>query len=37
MNNPIFIGGLERSGKTYMRMMLSAHPCGPRNTTATAI
>jgi hypothetical protein len=26
MNNPIFIGGLERSGKTYMRMMLSAHP-----------
>lgn len=23
---PIFIGGLERSGKTYMRMMLSALP-----------
>lgn len=23
---PIFIGGLERSGKTYMRMMLAAHP-----------
>ncbi len=26
MNSPIFIGGLERSGKTYMRLMLSAHP-----------
>jgi hypothetical protein len=26
MNSPIFIGGLERSGKTYMRMMLAAHP-----------
>jgi hypothetical protein len=26
MNGPIFIGGLERSGKTYMRMMLSEHP-----------
>jgi hypothetical protein len=23
---PIFIGGVERSGKTYMRLMLSAHP-----------
>lgn len=23
---PIFIGGLERSGKTYMRLMLGAHP-----------
>jgi hypothetical protein len=23
---PIFIGGLDRSGKTYMRLMLSAHP-----------
>lgn len=26
MNDPIFIGGLERSGKTYIRMMLAAHP-----------
>jgi hypothetical protein len=26
MNSPIFIGGLDRSGKTYMRMMLSRHP-----------
>lgn len=26
MTNPIFIGGLERSGKTYMRMMLAEHP-----------
>ena len=26
MDSPIFIGGLERSGKTYMRMMLSGHP-----------
>jgi hypothetical protein len=26
MNSPIFIGGLERSGKTYMRMILAAHP-----------
>ncbi len=26
MRNPVFIGGLERSGKTYMRMMLAAHP-----------
>ena len=26
MNNPIFIGGLDRSGKTYMRMMLATHP-----------
>ncbi|WP_374687511.1 sulfotransferase [Promineifilum sp.] len=23
---PIYIGGLERSGKTYMRLMLAAHP-----------
>ncbi len=23
---PIFIGGLDRSGKTYLRFMLSAHP-----------
>lgn len=23
---PIFIGGVERSGKTYMRLMLAAHP-----------
>jgi len=23
---PIYIGGLERSGKTYMRLMLDAHP-----------
>ena len=23
---PIFIGGLDRSGKTYMRFMLSSHP-----------
>lgn len=23
---PVFIGGVERSGKTYMRMMLAAHP-----------
>ena len=23
---PIFIGGLERSGKTYLRLMLGAHP-----------
>jgi hypothetical protein len=23
---PVFIGGLERSGKTYLRMMLAAHP-----------
>jgi hypothetical protein len=23
---PIFIGGMERSGKTYMRLMLSTHP-----------
>lgn len=26
MNAPIFIGGLERSGKTYMRMLLAGHP-----------
>ena len=26
MNAPIFIGGLDRTGKTYMRMMLAAHP-----------
>ena len=26
MNSPIFIGGLDRSGKTYIRMMLAAHP-----------
>jgi hypothetical protein len=25
-NGPIYIGGLERSGKTYMRLMLAAHP-----------
>ncbi len=25
-DTPIFIGGLERSGKTYMRLMLAAHP-----------
>jgi hypothetical protein len=25
MNSPIFIGGLERSGKSCMRMMLAAH------------
>lgn len=25
-SNPIFIGGLDRSGKTYMRLMLGAHP-----------
>jgi hypothetical protein len=26
MDGPIFIGGLERSGKTYMRMLLSGSP-----------
>ncbi len=26
MTNPIFIGGIERSGKTYMRIILGAHP-----------
>lgn len=25
-NGPVFIGGLDRSGKTYMRLMLSSHP-----------
>lgn len=25
-SNPIFIGGLDRSGKTYMRLMLGSHP-----------
>ncbi len=25
-DSPIFIGGLDRSGKTYLRFMLSAHP-----------
>jgi hypothetical protein len=25
-HSPIFIGGLDRSGKTYMRFMLAAHP-----------
>jgi hypothetical protein len=25
-NGPVFIGGVERSGKTYMRMAISAHP-----------
>lgn len=25
-NGPIFIGGVARSGKTYMRLMLAAHP-----------
>jgi len=24
--SPVFIGGLDRSGKTYMRFMLNAHP-----------
>jgi hypothetical protein len=26
MINPIFIGGLDRSGKTYLRFMLESHP-----------
>jgi len=26
MDSPIFIGGLERSGKSYLRMMLGGHP-----------
>lgn len=25
-DSPVFIGGLERSGKTYVRLMLAAHP-----------
>jgi len=25
-NGPVFIGGLDRSGKTYMRFMLASHP-----------
>ncbi|MEM2125332.1 MAG: sulfotransferase [Candidatus Methanosuratincola sp.] len=25
-NGPVFIGGVERSGKTYMRLAISAHP-----------